>query len=653
MARYVIAGETLTNIADAIREKTDTTAALFPGVMPGIIRSIQTGSGDTTGIPDDIVSEAERVATSILSKKTGNSVTFIAITDMHEYGDNDHSDASVIERGRRANKNAGQAAKLISDRVGLDFFANLGDYAYAAKNASLVTSYHDLMQSIAAVKSYTGAVVNSNTSIELPGNHDPLHVIQDESGNYITNDIVTGLIGNYKYIDITSKKVRVIGLHTAEYTDGYSSDGRMSGEQLQWFANALDLSEKADASEWSIIILSHHPLDWGGLNNAVGVLKSYIAGSSFSATHNGVAVSYDFTGKNMATVIANFHGHVHNLKVDKITGTEIKRLAIPNACYGRNNEYGTNGKTDSNGIEFGEETTYYKSDNGTGKNTAFCVVSIDLTEKNIYADCFGAGYDRIVSYGEAVVETFTITNNLTNVTNSNGAKVVVAGTPYTGNIAAIDGYELDSVTVSMGGTDITSTAYSNGTISIAEVTGNIVITATASSNVVYDVTNLVPAATVVNGTDIFGDDYNGDGVNDGYWDDTRISSAVKPEEGNGPGFVTTGVMPYAENDDGTHKTIYIRGATLDTTNSSCRWSGLPAGQTATESNCIALNGGATIVGNQFGTYFTIEERETGTYYKLTPIESAFDSWSRTIGSMMMSLKGCGADLIITVDEPIE
>jgi hypothetical protein len=606
--------------------------------VPSVV--IQGSNSDTAGIPDDIVSEAERVASSILFKKGSNAVTFIAVTDMHEYGDNDHSDPTVIERGRRANKNAGQAAKLISDMVGLDFFANLGDYAFGAKNASLVTSYHDLMQSIATAKTYTAAVADANTSIELPGNHDPLFVIKDESGNYITNDIITGLIGNYKYFDIADKKVRVIGLHTAEYTGGYSSTGRMSGEQLQWFANALDLTGKEDASQWGIIILSHHPLDWSGLEGAVAVLKSYLSGSSYSATHNGVAVSYNFTGKNVAAVIANFHGHVHCLKVGNVGDTEIQRIAIPNACYYRNNEYGKEGN-----LTFGESTTYNKSDNGTGKNTAFCVVSIDLTKKNIYADCFGAGYDRVVSYGEADVETFNITNNLTNATNSNGSTVVIAGTSYEGNIAAYDGYELDSVTVMMGGVDITSAAYSNGTINIAEVTGNIVITAMANSNVIYDVTNLVPTATVVNGTAIF------NGV--GYQDNTRISSAINPGTSDGAGYVMTGVMPYVENSDGTHKTIYIRGATLDTTDSKCRWSGLPSGQTATASNCIALNGGATIVGNQFGTYFTIEERETGTYYKLTPIESAFDSWSRTIGSMMMSLKGSGADLIITTDEPIE
>ena len=612
--------------------------------VPGVyVRARQGGAVDTSNIPKDIVAEADRVASSILAKRGSNAITFIAMTDMHEMGDKDSADAATIERYRRANKNAGQAAKLISDKVGLDFYANLGDFAWGVKNAKQTTTYHDLVQSIMAAKSYTAAVANANESIELPGNHDPLLVVTDESGNYITNDVITGLIGNYKYIDIASKKVRVIGLHTAEYTDGYSSVARMSGEQLQWFAKALDLSAKTDASKWGIIILSHHPLDWSGLESAVGVLKSYAAGSFYSATHNGVAVSYNFTGKNVATVIANFHGHVHNLKVGNIKDTEIRRLAIPNACYGRSNEYGQNSGADSNGIEFGETTTYHKSDNGTGKNTAFCLVSIDLTQKLIYADCFGAGYDRVVSYGEADVETYTITNDLTNVTNSNGSAVVVAGTSYTGNIKANEGYELESVTVTMGGADITATAYQNGRISIGQVTDNVVITAKAKLVPLYDVTNLVPMATVVNGTAI----YNGTGYKDGY----RISSAVSTAEADG--YVTTGIMPYALNTDGTHKTIYIRGAVLDISDSKCRWTGTTSATNATANNSIQLNGGASTGAYMFSTYFTVEELASN-YYKLTPKEDAFNAFANgaTVG-FMMSVKGSGANLIVTTDEPIE
>jgi len=76
---------------------------------------------------------------------------------------------------------------------------------------------------------------------------------------------------------------------------------------------------------------------------------------------------------------------------------------------------------------------------------------------------------------------YSVTNNLTNVTNSNTATSETSGTPYSGTLTPTSTYEMSSVVITMGGTDITSTAYTSGTgaISIASVTGNIVITATA------------------------------------------------------------------------------------------------------------------------------------------------------------------------------
>ena len=629
MGEYKIQGATMTNIANAIREKAGTTSPLYPEQMPSYIRNIQSGTTDTDGIPDDIVAEANRVASSIISKMGSNSITFAALTDMHELGDSDSADATVIERFRRANRNAGQAAWLVSRKVALDFSAYLGDYAYGSKNASLTTSHHDWAQSIVTAKGYLAQLRNSTRMLEIPGNHDMLHSVETD-GVYITNDLITGMTGNYRYVDLDNRKVRIIVLNTTEYTAGYSSEGRMSGEQLQWFAGALDLSGKADAANWGIIILAHHPLDWSGLANAVGVLKAYLNGTNYSATHNGVAVSCNFTGRNAAAVIAQFHGHVHCLKVGNIADTEIQRIAIPNACYNRNNEYGQSGN-----LVHGESATYYKSDDGTGKNTAFCVVSIDLDKRTIYADCFGAGYDRVVSYGDEAVTTYSIVNRLTNAKNSNGANSIVAGASYSASITANDKCNLESVTITMGGVDITASAYSDGVVTIPSVTGNVVITAVAvADDIEYgEFTNLVPISTVLGGTDIF----NGKG----YKDNSRITSGTS--ETTQSGYVTTGVMPYAADENGVFPTIFISGATLDTADSGVRWTGINANNAAR----YQVNGGASAAANQFGTYFTIETLGTK-YYKLTPIAGSFDS----ICAMKMSLKGSGADLIITANEPI-
>ena len=97
-----------------------------------------------------------------------------------------------------------------------------------------------------------------------------------------------------------------------------------------------------------------------------------------------------------------------------------------------------------------------------------------------------------ISYSDGVVlmsdntvleQMLTVTNTLTGVTSSNSAASVAMNSSYTAVMTPTSsGYSV-SVTVTMGGTDITSSAYNSSakTISIANVTGNIIITATASA----------------------------------------------------------------------------------------------------------------------------------------------------------------------------
>ena len=84
---------------------------------------------------------------------------------------------------------------------------------------------------------------------------------------------------------------------------------------------------------------------------------------------------------------------------------------------------------------------------------------------------------------DITVPTYTVTNTLTGCATSNAATSANEGSAYAATITPNSGYTLDGATVqiTMGGTDITSSAYSNGAISIANVTGNIVIAITAAA----------------------------------------------------------------------------------------------------------------------------------------------------------------------------
>lgn len=76
--------------------------------------------------------------------------------------------------------------------------------------------------------------------------------------------------------------------------------------------------------------------------------------------------------------------------------------------------------------------------------------------------------------------THTVTQNLTNVTSSFTGEAVEDSTAFEADLTATSG-TIDSVTVSMGGTDITTEAWDDteSKVTIASVTGDIVITASA------------------------------------------------------------------------------------------------------------------------------------------------------------------------------
>ena len=82
-----------------------------------------------------------------------------------------------------------------------------------------------------------------------------------------------------------------------------------------------------------------------------------------------------------------------------------------------------------------------------------------------------------------VTEFCNIAYSLSHVTSAAGgiSTAVQKGKSFTDTLTAASGYTLSSVTIKMGGADITSSAYNTSTrvVSIASVTGNVTITATA------------------------------------------------------------------------------------------------------------------------------------------------------------------------------
>lgn len=80
-----------------------------------------------------------------------------------------------------------------------------------------------------------------------------------------------------------------------------------------------------------------------------------------------------------------------------------------------------------------------------------------------------------------VYRSFSVTNTLTNCTTSNSSITTGECSIYSATITANNGYTLSgaSVSITMNGVDITSTAYNNGVITISGVSGNIAIVISA------------------------------------------------------------------------------------------------------------------------------------------------------------------------------
>ncbi len=113
------------------------------------------------------------------------------------------------------------------------------------------------------------------------------------------------------------------------------------------------------------------------------------------------------------------------------------------------------------------------------------IVLVGGLEEETYTVKYEMEDESLIDIGELdLVEKHSVTNNLTNCTTSNASEEIVDGNSYSAIITANEDYVLASVTVIMGGVDITSTAVSGGTVSIASVTGDIVITAVATEEAV-------------------------------------------------------------------------------------------------------------------------------------------------------------------------
>ena len=640
MAQVIITVSKLDNLAEAVNNLTDATLPLTLDQMTTEINNFTTQHYCVphADIPEYVKSEALSVAKKVAAKQAelNNQITFIAMSDTHYAGEQVDN---WQEYSNISTEHAGMAAQILSYCLPIDFACHLGDYTFGSAN----TTTELLKSQIEKVSQFLDSNFKGIPQFRTVGNHDT-----GEYGTLVGAEYLYEAIGSkcegatygsttygYCYRDFTDKKVRVICLNTSEgETDnGKSASEVVSAAQRLWFAQTLyDVGSKADAADWSIIVLGHYSLDFGGAYPLSNIVYAYVNGNSI--TVNGTTVN--FSGNNAASFIADFHGHTHCFKADSLyrviwsesananvgEAYDAKRVCVPNVSYYRNNYYGD---TNFFGFTYSDDTTYEKTIN-SGKDTAFVVNVVDLNNKIIYSFCYGAGVDRVISYGSKVYHS--INNTLSHVVTDNEATSIEDGTAYIATLTADTGYALGTVTVTMGGVDITNTAYSDGNISIASVTGDIVITAVATKIVSY--TNQVLIST-----DADGNVYNGTGYKDGY----RISSSGA--EAALRSATATGFIPFTKG-----QTIRIGGEGIKYDKYGCLLMFYDLSKTVIANAGI----GYDKVGNT--TYGTWTTEETSVFC-LDPFDTYPNTLSGNSGYIRISANGSGANLIVTLDEEIK
>ena len=606
MTDYLIKFETLESIANSIRSKNGVTDTFTPTEMPSKIEDIADTIFPHAEIPAYVKTEALSVAQKVAAKQAelSNQITFIALSDTHYAGE------QVDEWQEYSNisaEHASMAAQILAYSLKIDFACHLGDFTFGSANTTAAL----LKAQIEKLSKYLDSNFKGIPQFRTVGNHDTGEYSTLVGASYLYEAIGSKCDGatygsttyGYCYRDFGDKKVRVICLNTCEgETDsGSSASDVVSAAQRLWFAQTLyDVGSKTDAAKWSIIVLGHYSLDFGGAYPLSNIVYAYVNGNSI--TENGTTVN--FSGNNGASFVADFHGHTHCFKVDNLyrvvsnvgTAYDAKKVCIPNASYYRNNYYGD---TSFYGFTYSDSTTYDKTIN-TGKDTAFVVNVVDLDNKVIYSYCYGAGIDRTISYGAKVYRS--IVNTLTHVTNSNSATSIEDSTAYSAALTADTGYTLGMVTITMGGTDITSTAYSNGSISIASVTDDNV--------------------------------FNGTGYKDGY----RINSSGA--EAALSGFTVTGFIPFTKG-----QTIRIGGEGITFDAYGC----LVMFYDATKTYLVNTGIDYSKIGTEsYGTWTT----ETTSVFCLDPNDNYPTSLTGD-GYIRVSAKGSGANLIVTLDQAID
>lgn len=275
-------------------------------------------------------------------------------------------------------------------------------------------------------------------------------------------------------------EINVVGYDVPEYEGSYTVDAGLSPV-------VLNTQDKRLTQNVTVNALTENQVTGNSLtiNTLTGKVSSLVSISAgYSPSVFGVSKSLQLSTQERATITPTTSEQTAVTRGKYTTGA-VKVRAIPTGTRGT--PIATKGTVSNHSVSVTPSvtnTTGYIT-GGTINGTAVSVSASELVSGSLSITTNNT-YD-VTNYASAVVNVagvsgYTITNNLTNISTNNATTEVVANQPYYA-ILTVETGTFSACTVTMGNTDITSTAFnqSDMSITISSVTGNVVITASATA----------------------------------------------------------------------------------------------------------------------------------------------------------------------------
>ncbi|MBQ3594914.1 MAG: Ig-like domain-containing protein [Bacteroidales bacterium] len=306
-------------------------------------------------------------------------------------------------------------------------------------------------------------------------------VFLDAKLSTVTSSLISTLINEDLPLEVWTVNTEDEIKNMPTYISGVTSDGLVAGKIL--YENALIYVPPVSTYiPTTSITIDHESLTFTD-KNTVGLTASVEPSDAsepvvWSSSDNNVAT---VTSDGVVTPIADGDCNI------TATSDAASDSCSVNVSFIRydvtKNITGGQLSNNINNVIIGESyTDTIVPDEGYSIKNA--VISITVGGEDITDSCYSNGTINILDVDGDIeinvqcvqVPIYTIIRNLTGCTSNSDIQSIGEGNPHTEIITQDNGYTLNEATVSitMGGADISS-SYSNGRISIPEVTGNIVI----------------------------------------------------------------------------------------------------------------------------------------------------------------------------------